>query len=140
MSRSTALLLGTAILAAAVAPSPATAQEAEIAFESDLPRTLVFIAEEGEGEVASRELTNVLRQAGFPVIDPALAHTAAQRELVQEALAGDEGAATNLGRDFGAQILLGPTGAPAPTRWTRPSSRPPRRWPCGPSASTGARW
>lgn len=106
MPRSTALLLGTAILAAAVAAPRAAAQEGEIAFRSDLPRTLVFIAEEGEGQVAARELTDVLRQAGFPVIDPALAHTTAQRELVRDALAGDEGAATNLGRDFGAQILI----------------------------------
>lgn len=106
MPRSTALLLGTAILAAAVAAPPATAQGSGIAFDTDLPRTLVFIAEEGEGQVAARELTDVLRQAGFPVIDPALAHTVAQRELVEEALAGDEGAATDLGRDFGAQILV----------------------------------
>lgn len=83
---------------------PASAQE--IAFSTDLPRTLVFIQEEGRGRVASREMTAFLREAGFPVIDPALAHEAAQRELVRAAMDGDEGAATELGRDFGAQVLI----------------------------------
>lgn len=78
----------------------------EIAFETDLPRTLIFVAEEGEGGVAARRLSDFLRAAGFPLIDPALAHTVAQRELVGRALAGDEGAATDLGRDFGAQLLV----------------------------------
>ncbi len=78
----------------------------EIAFRTDLPRTLVFIQEEGRSQVASREMTAFLREAGFPVIDPALAHEAAQRELVRAAMAGDEGAATELGRDFGAQVLI----------------------------------
>lgn len=78
----------------------------EISFETDLPRTLVFVAEEGEGSVATRDLSAFLREAGFPLIDPALAHTAAQRELVGSALDGDEGAATNLGRDFGAQVII----------------------------------
>ncbi len=86
------------------------AQEAQevvdISFETELPRTLVFIAERGEGQVAARDISEFLREAGFPLIDPALAHTAAQRELVQRALEGDEGAATDLGRDFGAQVLV----------------------------------
>jgi hypothetical protein len=77
-----------------------------ITFETDLPRTLVFVSEEGNAGVAARDLSNFLREAGFPLIDPALAHTAAQRELVQRALQGDEGAATDLGRDFGAQVLV----------------------------------
>lgn len=83
--------------------SPA-AQQTQIAFA--LPRTLVFISEEGEGGVATRDLMAFLREAGFPLVDPALAHTASQRELVKEALAGDEGAAVQLGRDFGAQVLI----------------------------------
>ncbi len=82
------------------------AQQAEIAFASDLPRTLVFIAEEGQGDVATRDLSGFLREAGFPLVDPALAHTAAQRDLVQSALDGDEGAAVQLGRDFGAHVLI----------------------------------
>jgi hypothetical protein len=77
-----------------------------VAFETDLPRTLVFIAEEGTGQVASGDFAEFFRAAGFPLVDPALAHTAAQRELVQRALDGDEGAATELGRDFGAQVLV----------------------------------
>jgi len=87
--------------------SPALGQGApQIRFETELPRTLVFLAEEGEGQVASRTMTEFLREAGFPLIDPALAHTTAQRDLVQQALDGDEGAATELGRDFGAQVLV----------------------------------
>lgn len=104
--RETALmkrLLPAAALGMALA-LPLSAQE--IAFRTDLPRTLVFIQEEGRGQVASREMTSFLREAGFPVIDPALAHEAAQRELVRAAMAGDEGAATELGRDFGAQVLI----------------------------------
>ncbi len=84
--------------------APAAAQN--IAFKTDLPRTLVFIQEDGRSQVASREMTAFLREAGFPVIDPALAHEAAQRELVRAAMEGDEGAATELGRDFGAQVLI----------------------------------
>ena len=84
--------------------APVAAQE--IAFSTDLPRTLVFIQEDGRSQVASREMTAFLREAGFPVIDPALAHEAAQRELVRAAMEGDEGAATELGRDFGAQVLI----------------------------------
>lgn len=80
--------------------------QGRIDFRSDLPRTLVFVVERGEGGVAGREITEFLRAAGFPLIDPALAHTAAQRALVEKALAGDEGAATDLGRDFGAQVLV----------------------------------
>lgn len=83
---------------------PAAAQE--ISFDGDLPRVLVFIQEEGRGQVGSREMTSFLLEAGFPVIDPALAHEAAQRELVRAAMDGDDGAAMELGRDFGAQVLI----------------------------------
>lgn len=94
-----ALAVGTLLWAA-----PAAAQS--IAFKTELPRTLVFIQEDGRSQVASREMTTFLREAGFPVIDPALAHEAAHRELVRAAMEGDEGAATELGRDFGAQVLI----------------------------------
>jgi len=83
---------------------PAAAQQ--IAFKTDLPRTLVFIQEDGRSQVAAREMTAFLREAGFPIIDPALAHEAAHRDLVRAAMEGDEGAATELGRDFGAQVLI----------------------------------
>jgi len=97
------LLVLTALLTGV---SGVRAQEpGEVSFDADLPRILVFIQEEG-GQIAATELTNFLLEAGFPVVDPALAFEAAQRELVRQALAGDEGAATNLGRDFGAQILV----------------------------------
>jgi hypothetical protein len=84
--------------------APVAAQS--ISFKTDLPRTLVFIQEDGRSQVAAREMTAFLREAGFPVIDPALAHEAAQRDLVRAAMEGDEGAATELGRDFGAQVLI----------------------------------
>ncbi len=98
------VLVGVALIASV---APASSQTtADISFASDLPRTLVFVAEEGNAGVAARGISDFLREAGFPLIDPALAHTAAQRDLVQQALAGDEGAATDLGRDFGAQVLI----------------------------------
>lgn len=106
--RPTSVLLAVAtLLAPAVAG--AGAQEpgsGAIRFETDLPRTLVFIAERGEGQVATRDFNRFLREAGFPVVDPALAGTAAQRDLVRKAVAGDPTAATELGRDFGAQVLV----------------------------------
>ena len=52
-------------------------QDAEIAFDTDLPRVLVFIQEE-DGQIAAREMTNFLLEGGFPVVDPALAYTAAR--------------------------------------------------------------
>lgn len=85
---------------------PGVLQAQDITFTSELPRTLVFIAEDGRADVASRELSSFLREAGFPIIDPAFAQTAAERELVREALDGDEQAAVELGRDFGAQLLI----------------------------------
>jgi len=78
----------------------------EIVFEGELPRTLVFIEEEGRGKVASNEMTAFLLEAGFPVIDPALAIDASAQELVAQATAGNNGAATQLGRDWGAQVLI----------------------------------
>jgi len=102
MSRWSLLLLTVLFVGA---PRAGAQEPGEVTFDADLPRVLVFIQEDG-GQVAATELTNFLLEAGFPVVDPALAFEAAQRELVQQALAGDEGAATNLGRDFGAQILI----------------------------------
>ena len=46
--------------------TPAQAQQGGgIAFKSDLPRTLVFVAEEGDGGVATRDLTDFLREAAL---------------------------------------------------------------------------
>jgi hypothetical protein len=78
----------------------------EIVFEGELPRTLVFIDEEGRGKVAAREMTSFLLEAGFPVIDPALAIDQSSQELVFAATNGNDGAATQLGRDWGAQLLI----------------------------------
>jgi len=94
-----------ALMAGVFSVTPPVAAQ-QISFATDLPRTLVFIQEDGRAQIASREMTAFLREAGFPVIDPALAHEAAQRELVRAAMSGDEGAATELGRDFGAQVLI----------------------------------
>jgi uncharacterized caspase-like protein len=93
-----------ALAAAMLLPGAASAQS--IAFSSALPRTLVFIQEKGEGGIATRAATQFLNEAGFPLVDPALAHTTAQRQLVQAALKGDEGAAIQLGRDFGAHVII----------------------------------
>ena len=97
--------IGSTVLALLALAGSASAQD-RIAFSSELPRTLVFISEKGDGGVAARDVSAFLREAGFPLVDPALAHTAAQRELVQAALGGDEGAALQLGRDFGAHVLV----------------------------------
>lgn len=102
-------LLG-APLASQQRPAPAKPapqqKTAQIAFSSALPRTLVFISEKGETSVATNDMSSFLREAGFPLVDPALAHTAAQKELVKQAVAGDASAAVELGRDFGAQLLI----------------------------------
>lgn len=86
--------------------TPAGLGGQQIVFEGELPRTLVFIEEEGRGKVASREMTSFLLEAGFPVIDPALAIDQASQELVAQATNGNDGAATQLGRDWGAQVLI----------------------------------
>jgi hypothetical protein len=97
-------IAGAAVLLCGLAAQPRAAQE--IAFRSDLPRTLVFIQEQGDGGTATREVAEFLVQAGFPLVEPSLAATAAQRELVQAAIRGDEAAAVQLGRDFGAHVLV----------------------------------
>ena len=94
------------VLAAALLLPGALSAQKSISFSSQLPRTLVFIQEKGEGSTATQDVVKFLNDAGFPLVDPALAHTAAQRELVAAALKGDEGAAVQLGRDFGAQIIV----------------------------------
>ena len=85
---------------------PTVGMGQEIVFDGELPRTMVFIQEEGRGKVAAREMTSFLLEAGFPVIDPALAIDEASQALVAAAMAGNDGAATRLGRDWGAQVLI----------------------------------
>jgi Caspase domain len=97
--------LGLTLLLAVPGGLGAQEDAGAVSLNGDLPRVLVFIQEEG-GQIAATALTNFMLEAGFPVVDPALAFEAAQRELVRAALDGDEGAATNLGRDFGAQVLI----------------------------------
>lgn len=100
------LTAATLVVAGAVATPPAAISAQEISFEGDLPRMMVFIQEEGRGKVASREMTSFLLEAGFPVIDPALAIDEAAQALVMAAMSGNDGAATQLGRDWGAQVLV----------------------------------
>ncbi|MEX2611821.1 MAG: caspase family protein [Gemmatimonadota bacterium] len=102
-TRHLARLLGAALLLVATGGAAAAQQ---ITFASDLPRTLVFVTENGGGDLAAQEVSRFFVEAGFPLVDPALAHTAAQRELVEAALGGDEQAAVQLGRDFGAHMLV----------------------------------
>lgn len=96
------LLLWLVSVAAATAPSTLVAQL--VNFESDMPRVMVFLEE--DGVTAATILTQFLSEAGFEVIDPAFAKTVAQRERANRAMAGDEAEAVELGRDLGAQILL----------------------------------
>ena len=86
------------------APQPAGAQG--ISFDGDLPRVMVFIQEEGRGKVSSRVMTTFLLDAGFPIIDPALAIDESAQALVAAALNGNDAAATLLGQDWGAQLLI----------------------------------
>lgn len=105
MAKPTSRIVAAGFVAGILAiPGPVRGQE--IAFEGELPRTMVFIQEEGRGKVAAREMTSFLLEAGFPVIDPALAIDEASQALVSAAMAGNDGAATQLGRDWGAQVLI----------------------------------
>jgi len=97
---------GPALFLAGLLFTPGALAAQEIVFDGDLPRTMVFIQEEGRGKVASREMTSFLREAGFPVIDPALAIDESAQALVTAAMNGNDGAATQLGRDWGAQLLI----------------------------------
>ncbi|HEX2091080.1 MAG TPA: caspase family protein [Longimicrobiaceae bacterium] len=98
MRRSLAALVGA--LAGVATPCPGQ----RVAMEGDLPRAMVFLQE--DGSTAATVVTGFLREAGFQVIDPAFARTAAQRERARLALAGDNAAATDLGRDLGAQVII----------------------------------
>lgn len=94
------------LFTAGLVSTPGLVSGQDIVFEGELPRTMVFIQEEGRGKVAAREMTSFLLEAGFPVIDPALAIDEAAQALVMAAMNGNDGAATQLGRDWGAQVLV----------------------------------
>ena len=97
---------GLSTLVCALLAMPQTTVAQGISFEGDLPRAMVFIQEEGRGKVSSREMTSFLLEAGFPIIDPALAIDEAAQALVAAALNGNDAAATQLGQDWGAQVLI----------------------------------
>lgn len=94
-------ILAAALLTAGTADGQ---QDPQIVFDSDLPRVMVFLKE--EGATAATELTRFLAEAGFEVIDPSFAKTAAEQERARRALAGDNVEATALGRDLGAQVII----------------------------------
>lgn len=98
--RTTAAVLAAAVTLAAARPTAAQL----VAYELELPRVMVFIDE--EGRTATSAITSFLREAGFTVIDPAFARTASEQDVAQRALAGDDAAATELGRDLGAHVVL----------------------------------
>ena len=77
LRRSGAFALVVAGLPIAV-PALQAQQRGEISFETDLPRVLVFI-QERDGQIAAQEMTSFFLEAGFPIVDPALAYTSAQR-------------------------------------------------------------
>jgi len=104
--RAATLLRALAVFAAGAAQG-VPIQEASaqaVRLDADLPRVMVFVDE--RGETATARLTSFLREAGFTVLDPAFARTAADRALAREAVAGDDGAATALGRSLGAHVLV----------------------------------
>ena len=100
--RTRARFIGVVASAILSLPAPAVAQQ--VRFDADLPRAMVFLRE--EGATAATILTSFLKEAGFEVVDPTFAKTAAQQETARAALAGDDVAATTLGRDLGAQVLI----------------------------------
>ncbi len=95
-----------ALVCSIVSCAPAALAAQAINFTSELPRTLVFIQEEDQPRVAFRDVVAFLRAASFPLIDPALVNAAAPRAVLQSALSGNEEAAIQLGRDFGAHLLV----------------------------------
>jgi hypothetical protein len=76
----------------------------EVRLDAELPRIMVFVDE--DGATATSRLTAFLREAGFTVLDPAFTRTVAQRDLARRAVDGDDAAATQLGRDLGAQVIV----------------------------------
>lgn len=112
------VMMGTFLLLTLGGPVPTAGQDSlpagaglaeaggAIRLAKDLPRILVFLSEDGEDPLAARVFGAFLEERGFPLIDPALPRTLAREELVRRALEGDDQAATSLGRDFGAQVLI----------------------------------
>jgi len=91
-----------AALAFVAAPAAASAQV--IRLDTELPRVMVMVAD--ESGTATGALNRFLSDAGFTVVDPALAQSASQREHARAALAGDNSAAVLLGRDLGAHVII----------------------------------
>lgn len=112
---------GLSTLVGALLAMPQAAVAQGISFEGDLPRAMVFIQEEGRGKVSSREMTSFLLEAGFPIIDPALAIDEAAQALVAAALNGNDAAR------YPAGPGLGRAGAHSGCRGLRHPPRPGRR-------------
>jgi hypothetical protein len=87
-----------------VADTAAGLHGQSVTLASELPRVMVLLQE--ETRLAGTEMTAFLQEAGFTVIDPAFARTAVEQERARLALEGDDMAATALGRDLGAHVLI----------------------------------
>lgn len=85
--------------------APMRVQGQLVEMSHDYPRVMVVLQEDG-GEIASNLFTAFFKDAGFPVIDPAYARSPRERALAVAALGGDDGAAVELGRNLGAQVLI----------------------------------
>lgn len=92
-----------ALVALAAGDAPGAAAQ-QVRMDVELPRVMVFVDE--AGATATARMAAFLREAGFTVMDPAFTRTAAQRDLARRAVDGDDGAATALGRDLGAHVLV----------------------------------
>ncbi|MGH7460138.1 MAG: caspase family protein [Longimicrobiales bacterium] len=82
--------------------TPGVAQT--INFASELPRAVVLI-DETDG-LATRGVQAFLRGAGFPLVERRIEPGEQQQRTLRAALAGDEAAAVELGRDYGAHVVI----------------------------------
>jgi TolB-like protein len=86
------------------AGAQATAAGGGMRLDSELPRVLVLVKD--DGGTATSAIAGFLREGGFPLVDPAFARDAAQRDRAARALAGSEADAVAVGRDLGAQVVI----------------------------------
>jgi TolB-like protein len=75
-----------------------------VRLDSELPRVLVLLKD--DGGTATNAIATFLREGGFPLVDPAFARDAAQRDRAARAIAGSEADAVAVGRDLGAQVVI----------------------------------
>ncbi|HET6763731.1 MAG TPA: caspase family protein, partial [Longimicrobiaceae bacterium] len=88
----------------APANAAASASAGGVRLDAALPRVVVFLKD--DGGTAATALSGFLREAGFGLVDPAFARSAAQHDRAERALAGNEADAVALGRELGAQVIV----------------------------------